>query len=133
VDTLQRIPFQSAFLDAIRHFDYGELEYQKEIADWLIQDSTAAMERGTRIWLYRNEVGDFIGYGSLGTTSWSYPGKKSPKSPIAVIPALGIRKEFRGQPATDGKDERYSSQILGLGSVKYPGYLRLLPGRSLGI
>lgn len=65
------------------------------------------------VWLYANDAGELVGYGSLGTIkSWRWPdARKSDKINAHHIPMLGIARRFRGKP--DGPpDERYSSQII---------------------
>jgi len=67
-DVLRVVPFTPDMLDPVRGFDYGEEPYQKELADWLLNEAVAALRRGTKVWLYLNQVGEFVGYGSLGVT-----------------------------------------------------------------
>jgi len=71
----------------------------------------AALRRGTKVWLYLNQVGEFVGYGSLGVTRWKYPDSASPRTELVIVPAVALRKEFWRKP--DGpSEERYSSQIM---------------------
>ena len=110
-DTLAYVPFTPDMLDAVRGYNYGDEPHQQELALWMLNDALPAMTRGTKVWLYRNQAGDFIGYGSLGTTRWHYPDPTSRKAVLVIVPAVAIRQEFWGKP--DGAtDDRYSSQIM---------------------
>ena len=99
-------------VEEVRHFDFGVEPYHREVGDWLLNDVTEAKVRGTTVWLYGNQSGNIIGFGSLGESNWNYPDKKSPRTKVAVIPALGLRREFWGCPTGVDAGDRYSSQIL---------------------
>ncbi len=78
-DTLVYVPFTPDMLDAVRGFNYGDEPHQQELAFWLLNDSIPAMTRGTNIWLYRNQAGDFIGYPMFDicfAAPWKNPGEK---------------------------------------------------------
>lgn len=99
-------------LDFMRDFDYGDEPYQRELANWIVEEATEAIARGTKVWLYRNSADVIVGYGSLGQTNWRYPEASSKRVAVPVIPAVALRRQFWGQPATGNRDERYSSQIV---------------------
>jgi GNAT superfamily N-acetyltransferase len=110
-DVLLVVPFTSELLAAVADFEYGDEPYQQELAQWMLQDSVPALLRGTKVWLYRNQAGEFVGYSSLGVTRWKYPDPDSPKTSLVIVPAVALRKQFWGKP--DGPPEdRYSSQIM---------------------
>jgi GNAT superfamily N-acetyltransferase len=110
-DVLLAVPFTADMLDAVGGFTYGAEPYQQELAHWLLEDSVPAILHGTKVWLYRNRAGDFVGYGSLGLTRWKYPGPASPKTALVIVLAVAIREQFWGKP--DGPPEdRYSSQVM---------------------
>jgi GNAT superfamily N-acetyltransferase len=110
-DTLVYVPFTPDLLAVVGGFDCGDESYQQELAHWIREDSVPALLRGTKVWLYRNQAGDLIGYSSLGTTRWHYPDPTSPRTLLVIVPAVAIRKPFWGKP--DGPPEdRYSSQIM---------------------
>lgn len=116
-NALDPVAFCAELLPEVRHFDYGAEPWEKDLALWMLDESVAAMQSGTKVWLYLNQTGDCVGYGSLGLRNWSYPTKKSPKVSVLVIPAVAIRTEFKGQPKVDRSDDprvdgRYSSQII---------------------
>jgi hypothetical protein len=97
-DLLQPVAFAPELLDEVRDFDCGEEPYQKELAAWLLQDAIPALARGTRVWLYANQMNEVVGYGSLGLTRWKYPGADSPRTGLIIIPAVAIRRAFWGKP-----------------------------------
>jgi ribosomal protein S18 acetylase RimI-like enzyme len=111
-DFLRFVPFTADLLDEIRDFDYGDEPYQRELTDWIRNDALAAMAAGTKIWLYVNQAGDIVGYGSLGISRWKYPDPSSKRIELVIVPAVALRTEFWGKPAGADKDDRYSSQIM---------------------
>jgi GNAT superfamily N-acetyltransferase len=111
LDLLRVVAFTPAMLAAVRGFDCGDESYQQELAHWILNDAVPAMARGTKVWLYQNQGGDLVGYGSLGVTRWKYPDAASPRTELAIVPAVAVHKPFWGKP--DGPpEERYSSQIM---------------------
>jgi hypothetical protein len=111
LDILLAVPFTSDMLAAISDFDYGDEPYQQELAQWMLNDSIHALMRETKVWLYLNQVGEFVGYGSLGVTRWHYPDPSSAKTTLVIVPAVALRKQFWGKP--DGpQEDRYSSQMM---------------------
>jgi len=110
-DQLRFVVFTPDLLDEVRDFEYGDEPYQKELADWMRNDAVAALQRGTKVWLYVNQAGDIVGYGSLGITRWKNPDPSSRKVEVVIVPAVALRKEFWGKPQGPS-EERYSSQIM---------------------
>src|SRR5262245_16522052 len=112
MDNLQVVPFDPSMSDAVADFNCGDEPWQRELATWIVNDSAAAIERGTKVWLYINAAGDVVGYGSLGTTNWRYPEPDSKRTLVAIIPAVAIQRRLQGQPSDAPREARYSSQIL---------------------
>jgi RimJ/RimL family protein N-acetyltransferase len=110
-ELLRYVPFAPELLADLGELDCGEEPYQKELAVWLQQDASAALARGTKVWLYVNEATEVVGYGSLGQTRWKYPDPDSPKAALLVIPAVALRRPFWGKPEGPAED-RFSSQIM---------------------
>jgi GNAT superfamily N-acetyltransferase len=110
-DVLLVVPFSGEMLAAVSGFDYGDEPYQQELCQWMAQDSIPALLKGTKIWLYRSQAGEFVGYSSLGLTRWKYPDAASTKVSLVIVPAVAIRKQFWGKPEGPAED-RYSSQIM---------------------
>lgn len=112
IDALTFVDFHPSMVNLIRDFSYGSASYQIELASWILNDSAEAIERGTKVWLYSNQAGQIVGYGSLGQSNWRFPDATSKRTPLVVIPAVAIREEFWGKPESSVKGERYSTQII---------------------
>jgi ribosomal protein S18 acetylase RimI-like enzyme len=112
MDTLQVVPFDQSMMEAVAGFDCGVEPWQRDLATWIVNESRAAMDRGTKVWLYVESGGEVVGYGSLGTTNWKYPDPDSKRTMVAIIPAVAIQRKFHGQPVDAPREARYSSQIL---------------------
>lgn len=113
------IDFSAALLPRVADFDCGQLDYEKEVADWIkappgTDGALDALELGeAKVWLYETTAGEFVGYGSLGVTHWRHPNpKKSPKIPMHIIPFFGIQSAFKKKPPSSNRKDHYSSQIF---------------------
>ncbi|MFN0056640.1 MAG: N-acetyltransferase [Planctomycetales bacterium] len=92
--------------------DCGEESWAQAATLWLDSDVWQSMAKHkTRVWLYRNDAGVIVGFGSLGTTRRRWPPPDGGYSNLLIIPMLGIDRRFRGQPPDPYP--RYSHQILG--------------------
>lgn len=111
-DQLKAVEFQQEMVATVDAFDCGSESYQSELAGWLQNEAQEAITRGTRVWLYVNQAGAIVGFGSLGPTNWRYPDPASKRTGVVLIPALAIRREFWRKPDNVDSQERYSSQIL---------------------
>lgn len=111
-DRLRAVPYQPDLRDDLPRFDFGDESYQSELDFWLASESTEAMKKGTKVWLYLNQADVVVGFGSLGPSNWRYPDKSSGRTFVVVIPAVAVRREFWGKPDNANPDDRYSSQIL---------------------
>jgi GNAT superfamily N-acetyltransferase len=110
-DVLLVVPFTPDMLAAVPGFDCGDEPYQQELAHWLLQEAVPALLRGTKVWLYLNQAGEFVGYSSLGATRWKYPDPASPRTHLVIVPAVAIARQFWGKPDGPAED-RYSSQVM---------------------
>ena len=95
--TLQAVAFDPSMIEAVAGFNCGDESWQRDLASWIINESHAAMDRGTKVWLYVESAGEIVGYGSLGTTNWKYPDPDSRRTMVAIIPAVAIQRQFHGQ------------------------------------
>lgn len=111
-DLLRFVVFTPDMLDEVRDFDYGGEPYQRDLGEWMRTEAVPAMERGTKVWLYVNQAGEIVGYGSLGVTRWKYPDPSSRRIELVIVPAVALRQIFWGKPDGADKDDRYSSQIM---------------------
>ena len=89
-DVLIAIELTPEDLLRISGFDCGTETYQSDLAVWPNTEAELCMQRGTTVWMYVNQIGDTVGYGSLGTTNWRYPDSKSKRIPILIIPAVAL-------------------------------------------
>jgi RimJ/RimL family protein N-acetyltransferase len=108
---LVAIEFRKDHLDLFRDFDCGQEPYERELAEWIRQESTIALSQGTKVWIYATSDKAIIGYGSLGVTRWNYPSPSAKRIALAIIPSLAIHRQYWGKPEGP-REKRYSSQIL---------------------
>jgi hypothetical protein len=105
-------------------FDCGDAPYQQEIAEWIKNSGPDCVldelknDPDLRVWIYTIGEEAIVGYGSLATKVWRFPtgsGKrrKTLEVPVILIPNVGMRREYHGQPENVlSKFDRYSSQIM---------------------
>lgn len=109
---IEKIAFTANHLELVQGFDCGDEPWQTEVSDWIKGPVLQDMEGwGTEVWLYLSGDGQIIGFGSLGRTRWQWPTGTDRREFISIIPNVGIRREFWGQPPGN-RDERYSSLII---------------------
>jgi hypothetical protein len=103
-------------LQLFGNFDCGDEPWSSAVCDWIRGMSRDCAEldikkRRCRTFLYRNSAEQVIGFGAIGTTNGEWPRSEDPRLPVAIIPWLGIGRQFHGLPK--GNDEiRYADQIL---------------------
>lgn len=104
-------------LAKIHRFNCGNEPWEQWINGWITNASDDgvdnALTRGTDVWLFWNESNEFVGFGSLCSSTWPWPGESDPEKRINLIPALGVDMHFQGKPEGSPRKERYSWQILG--------------------
>lgn len=110
-DMLLWVEFNKELLGKITGFSCGSEAYERELRDWLFNEAEVAVTHGTKVWLYFNRAGEFVGYSSLSMNQWKYPDPKSSKISVAVIPNVAIDERFFGKPPGP-PEERYSAQIM---------------------
>jgi GNAT superfamily N-acetyltransferase len=113
---LRKVLFGNDLMPHVISFNCGTEIYEEEVSTWIRDREAGAlsvMEKyGTHVWLYINEEGDIVGFGSLGTTKWSYPERHSKsKAKVNLIPAVAIETRFQGKPEGEHED-RFSTQIM---------------------
>ena len=92
-------------------FSCGSSVSGRLCTEWICgSDVLDSMKRGTKVWLYHNEAGELIGYGSIGLTSWRWPLPDGGYTSLILVPMLGIDQRFQGKPPD--KQWRYSHQIM---------------------
>lgn len=92
-------------------FSCGDTDYGRASTQWITgSDVFDSIKRGTNVWLYRNQAGDVIGFGSIGPIRWRWPLPDGSYTNLLIIPMLGIDERYHGQPPD--VQWRYSHQIL---------------------
>ena len=114
---LRKIPFTAALLPLVQTFFCGDQPWEQEVSAWIRNDGPDGVladmhERGTDVWLYATDIGEVVGFGSLGLSVWNYPKPSSARVMLNLIPYLGIQRRFQGKPADVPRSERFSAQIL---------------------
>ena len=94
------------------NLDCGEDASGRAATEWLhgSEVTESIKNRATRVWLYRNDAGVLVGFGSLGPSRRRWPPPDGSYSNLLFIPMLGIDIHFQGQPPAP--HPRYSHQIL---------------------
>jgi ribosomal protein S18 acetylase RimI-like enzyme len=115
-DFVQRVDFTEDLLFEVQGFDCGDDVWAREVSVWICgkdpQNSVIAdLARGTRVWVYVNATGDIVGFGSLGETSWRWPGPRDEKIAFSIIPMFAVRREYQGVPKGQG-ETAYAVQIF---------------------
>jgi len=113
---LTRISFTEELLSKLQAFHCGDEPWEQEVSDWIKAPrggggAVDELDHGTQVWLYANEAGEIVGFGSLGPATVRWPRSKDPPVAASVIPMLGVAKRFHGQPSGPPAD-RYSARIL---------------------
>jgi len=118
-DVLFPVPFDADLLPFVAGFDCGPDPWEQEPSHWIQEHALEAIALGTKVWLYMNQQDLVVGFSSLDVSKslLRYPTPKSPRVPVLVIPELGLKKEFKGEPKAErtsdpNTDGRYSSQIM---------------------
>ena len=90
-DVLQKIRFTSALLPKVQQFDCGDEPWEREVSDWIKGGPGGVLDdlqRGCEVWLYANNSGELVGFGSLAASRWNWPSPTDPRVPISLIPNL---------------------------------------------
>lgn len=126
--TLRKVRWREELLDIVQFFDFGDEPWEREIADWIKSANNEERTRpDTDTWVYVSDDDRLVGYAALCPSRWRWPEPKSPSTAINIVPALGIHREFWGEPRGEG-ERRYSDQIMDdliAEALKHPdrGYL----------
>lgn len=95
-------------------FDCGTSVFARDMTDWITGPRCFASirDRGTNVWLFRDDHGSVVGFGSVGETEWKWPDQKSPFKKMSFIPALATHSNFQRTPYDAPREEQYSMAIL---------------------
>ena len=111
---LSKVAFDLSLLDLTQDFYCGDELWEREAAEFISGRSGEVADhlaRGNDLWLYYTDDGGVVGFASLGASNWPWPDRGSPAVPISLIPMLGLKKTFWGEPPGKPED-RFSAQIL---------------------
>ena len=109
---LYAVPFTEADQARLAGFSCGEEPWARHVSEWILgSDVLDSMKRGTRVWLFETAAGEIVGFGSVGTSRWRWPPPDGTRTPIVLIPMLGVAERFYGKPPD--REWRYSRQIMG--------------------
>ena len=104
--------FEESDQQEFARLNCGDEPWARAATEW-IQGSDVVdsiKQHGTRVWVFRTEADEVIGFGSIGPSQWQWPPPDGERGRQLMIPQLGISIEFRGQPP-DPKF-RFSNQIM---------------------
>ena len=98
----------------VQSFECGESDTALDMADWIKGPRCifSMAQKNTQVWLFHDEHGSLVGFGSLGTTDWPWPTPQSAPEKVSIIPAIAVQSQFRRQPAGANKEDRYSALIV---------------------
>ena len=92
-------------------FTCGDEAWSRHAAEWIRgSDVLDSIAKGTKVWLFENAGGEIVGFGSVGRTRWRWPLPDGSYTSILLIPMLGLRTSFQGQPPDP--DWRFARQIM---------------------
>ena len=102
-------------MEHVNQFDCGDAVWERDLAGW-IRDPERALkdiEQGCQVWLWADNNGTLVGFGSLGITSWRVPNpNKSAPQTISVVPAIALSSAYQGKPVGVAPKHRYARIIL---------------------
>jgi GNAT superfamily N-acetyltransferase len=113
---LTRIPFTEELLPKVQAFDCGSEPWQLEVSNWIKAPPGAAgavdaLSRNVQVWLYADEQGNLVGFGSLAEAMQRWPRSKDDPIPVSLIPWLAVDRRFWGKPEGP-PEERFAVVIL---------------------
>ena len=110
---LRAIPLTPEMLPDLQSFECGTSEYQLELSEWIKGECIQDMQkRETKVWIFRTEDHEIVGYGSVVTSTWRLPHPNSDKKELSIIPMFAVHSRFQGKPPGVPTDERYSWSIF---------------------
>ncbi len=111
---LRAIRFTPEMQPEVQSFDCGTSDEALDMADWIKGPRCVASmaTRKTEVWLFRTEIGDLVGFGSIGKTNWPWPEPNSPLAEASIIPAIAVESRFKRQPPGLARNEQYSGRMI---------------------
>lgn len=99
---LWKIPFTATLLPLVQTFSCGDQPWEREMSAWIRNDGPDGMladmqARGTEVWLYATDSGEFVGFGRVM---------------LNLIPISASNNAFKGSPpmrhGMSGSPRRFS-------------------------
>jgi hypothetical protein len=90
-DRLEKRVYSEELAELVRDFYCGDHPWESEVAEWIstpetVLDAMRDPRRPCEVWLYFNQAGAAVGYGTLGKSRWRWPGPESRREWVYVIP-----------------------------------------------
>jgi ribosomal protein S18 acetylase RimI-like enzyme len=117
---LRIVQFSAQHLSQVQQFECGPEDWSRLAERWIrsVPPFPGALksiqDQGNSVWLYYLDAMDeesFVGFASLGVTTWRIPPPDGPKRDAGFIPMFAVATSFQGKPSPAGQ-KRYSQQIL---------------------
>jgi hypothetical protein len=112
-DLITPVPFYKSMQELVGNLSCGAHASACDANDWIHAigwpNVRTELNRGTRVWLYKNRAGDYVGFGSLGLASWHF---NQTTFVVQLIPMLGVFEAFQTQPPTESGTPKYCYQIV---------------------
>jgi ribosomal protein S18 acetylase RimI-like enzyme len=87
-------PYTSALAHEVVDFDCGTERWASPLNDFIRNEASKYMKRlGTKIWLYDNDLGERVGYGSIGVTKWTILPGETDRQTLVLLPNIAVRIE----------------------------------------
>jgi len=92
-------------------FSCGDSTSGRLCTEWISGSGVLdSLKRKTKVWIYRNQTENVVGYSSVGFVKWHWPLPDGDYTTVLYIPMIGIDRRYHGQPPE--KEWRYSHQIM---------------------
>jgi ribosomal protein S18 acetylase RimI-like enzyme len=103
--------FTEADVGDLVGFSCGDSMSGRLCTEWISGSGVFdSLQRKTKVWLYRNQANNVVGYSSAGFVKWRWPLPDGTYTTLLYIPMVGIDRRYQGQPPD--KQWRYSHQIM---------------------
>lgn len=113
LDLVTPVRFYKSMIPTIRHLWCGDADYATEATLWIHGLETPSvrseLNKGTDVWVYRNQSGETVGFGSLGLTEWRIAGQLVT---VQYLPMLGVFTDHQGCPPEESGSPKYCYQIV---------------------
>jgi len=103
--------FTEADQEDLVGFSCGDSTSGRLCTEWVSGSGVLeSLKLKTKVWIYRNQTENVVGYSSVGFVKWHWPLLDGAYTTVLYIPMIGIDQRYHGQPSE--KEWRYSHQIM---------------------